>query len=72
MPIIGSWKENKIQCKVWITVFSIDHGGKLNINQQIKTNWYNLAVIACKSQKVSDFLLFCKNLMKTTNFIGLH
>jgi len=44
-----------VECTVCGGIFSIDHGGKSDINQHIKTNRHKLISNAKKSQKVSDF-----------------
>uniref|UniRef100_A0A2S2N9H4 HAT C-terminal dimerisation domain-containing protein n=1 Tax=Schizaphis graminum TaxID=13262 RepID=A0A2S2N9H4_SCHGA len=48
-------QEDKVECTVCGGIFSIDHGGKSDINQHIKTNRHKLTSNAKKSQKVSDF-----------------
>lgn len=47
---------NKVECTECSAIFSIEHGGKADINQHIKTDRHRIACNAHKSQKVSEFL----------------
>lgn len=48
-------QEYKIECTVCGAAFSIEHGGKSDITQHLKSERYNTAARASKSQKVSNF-----------------
>ncbi|KAL4143134.1 hypothetical protein QTP88_005498 [Uroleucon formosanum] len=48
-------QEYKIECTVCGAAFSIEHGGKSDITQHLKSERHNIAARASKSQKVSNF-----------------
>lgn len=48
-------QEYKIECIVCGATFSIDHWGKSDITEHLKSERHNIAARLSKSQKVSDF-----------------
>jgi len=48
-------REYKIEFSVCGAAFSIEHGRKSDITQQLKSERHNIAARASKSQKVSNF-----------------
>jgi ribosomal protein S27E len=59
-------QEDKVECTVCSGIFSIDHGGKSDINQHIKTNRHKFAGNAQKSQKV---IFLVQKLLKKVKII---
>lgn len=56
-------QENKVECTMCGAIFSMKHGGKLVINQHIKTNRHKVASNSLLFQKVTDYFV-TKTLMK--------